>query len=79
MRIFGRKLESRAPVPVIGVADLKRALDRGDPVVVLDVRQPDAYRQSPAAIPGSIRIPPGELPERFTQVPQGRPVVTYCT
>jgi rhodanese-related sulfurtransferase len=63
----------------ISVAELKRRLDRGQPTVVLDVRQPTAYAQYPGAIPGSIRITPGAIPERYVELPRDRLIVPYCT
>ena len=36
--------EARQVVPEQGPADLKRRLDAGEPVVVVDVRDPDEYR-----------------------------------
>jgi adenylyltransferase/sulfurtransferase len=64
---------------MISVGDLKRRLERGEPVVVLDVRQPLAYAEYPGAIPGSVRISPSELPDRYGELPRDRLVVSYCT
>jgi rhodanese-related sulfurtransferase len=48
-------------------------------VTVVDVRQPHAYDEFPSSIPGSIRIPPAELPERYAELPTGSLLVLYCT
>jgi rhodanese-related sulfurtransferase len=80
MRLFGiRRGERAEPVPMISAGELKRRLDRGEHVVVLDVRQPSAYAEYPGAIPGSIRIPPAELPDRYGELPRGRLILSYCT
>lgn len=64
-------------IPQIQPAELKRALDAGVPVVLLDVRQPDEY--AICALPGSVLIPLGELAARADEVPDdGTPVVVYC-
>ena len=71
----GREL---AP-PTISARQLAERIERGLPTVILDVRQPTAYAEYPGAIPGSVRIPPAELPDRYGELPRDRPIVTYCT
>lgn len=78
MRLFSRKRE-QSPVALISVDQLKRRLDQGDNVLVVDVRQPNAYAAYPGEIPNSVRIPPSELPERYGELPRDRPIVLYCT
>lgn len=64
-------------IPQIQPADLKRMLDAGQPVVLLDVRQPDEHAL--CTLPGSVLIPLGELASRVDEVePGGAPVVVYC-
>ena len=75
---FGRK-EEPAAAPQISVRDLQRRLDRGDDVVVVDVRQPAGFAAYPGEIPGAVRIPPAKLPERYGELPRDRPLVLYCT
>ena len=63
-------------IPQIQPSDLKRMLDAGQPVVLLDVRQPEEYAY--CALPGSVLIPLGELAARVEEVPVDAPVVVYC-
>jgi len=56
--------------------ELRRMLELGDPVTVLDVRGVDEYQQSDAEIAGAIRIIPDELDGQLADVPRGRQVVT---
>jgi sulfur-carrier protein adenylyltransferase/sulfurtransferase len=61
------------------VGDLKRRLDRGDNVFVLDVREPQEFQI--CRIPGSTLIPLGELPSRLAEVPRGGDapdIVVHC-
>jgi rhodanese-related sulfurtransferase len=53
-------------------------LAAGEPVYLLDVRQPDEHAY--AALPGSTLIPLGELSARVGEVvpPPGALVVVYC-
>lgn len=52
-------------------------LDAGQPVLLLDVRQPEEHAY--CALPGSVLIPLGELLSRVEEVqPDGASVVVYC-
>lgn len=64
-------------VPQIQPADVKRLLDSGESVVLLDVRQPE--ENAFCALPGSVLIPLGELSARVTElVSTDELVVVYC-
>jgi rhodanese-related sulfurtransferase len=65
-------------IPQIHPIDLKRKLDGGEPVYLLDVRNPDEHAH--CRLPGSVLIPLGELPSRVEEVepPEGALVVVYC-
>jgi sulfur-carrier protein adenylyltransferase/sulfurtransferase len=56
--------------------DLKKRLDAGDDVLVLDVREPNEYQI--CRIPGSVLIPLGELPRRYAELPTDKDIVTHC-
>lgn len=62
----------------ISPEDVKAKLDAGEPVVLLDVRQPEEYAH--CRLPGSQLIPLGELVRRASEVevPDGATVVVYC-
>jgi len=80
MRLFRRNhTEPAQPVPAITVEELRQRLERHDTMVVLDVRQPHAYSEYPGEIPGSVCIPPAELPDRYGELPRDRLIVAYCT
>jgi len=78
-QLFRRQPASRQSTPTITADDLERRLKRGEPVLVLDVRQPVAYAEYPGEIPGSVRIPPSEIPDRYAELPRDRLIVPYCT
>lgn len=63
--------------PGISAAELETRLDRDEPLTILDVRQ-ISERQKEGAIPGSMPIYVGELPQRLDDVPRDKSVVTYC-
>jgi rhodanese-related sulfurtransferase len=66
-----------AMIPQIQPTELKKILDAGAPVLLVDVRQPEEHAY--CALPGSILIPLGELMARVEEVqPDGATVVVYC-
>jgi rhodanese-related sulfurtransferase len=62
----------------ITVTELKRKRDAGEPVWLLDVRQPEEHEYCRLA--GDTLIPLGELSHRVDEVvpPEGALVVVYC-
>ncbi len=58
---------------------LKERLERGEDLVIVDLRSDLNYLKEGAKIPGALRIPPGEFAARSGAIPPSRPVVMYCT
>jgi len=56
--------------------ELKERLDRGEPIVVVDVREPQEYQIN--RIAGSKLIPLGELPQRYEELDQNAAIVCQC-
>jgi molybdopterin/thiamine biosynthesis adenylyltransferase/rhodanese-related sulfurtransferase/molybdopterin converting factor small subunit len=56
--------------------ELKTELDRGDQVVIVDVREPQEYQIN--RLPGSILIPLGDLPKRYVELDPNANIVTQC-
>jgi rhodanese-related sulfurtransferase len=61
----------------VGVAELKDRLDRGEPLLVLDVRSPEEYAQD-GHLAGSMLIPLPELPQRMGELEKDGPIVCFC-
>jgi rhodanese-related sulfurtransferase len=64
---------------VIGKIDavtLKARLDRGESVVILDVREP--FEIALAPFPGATHIPMGDIPSRLTELDPDRETVVVC-
>src|SRR5437660_1185762 len=80
--VSGTHAEAVAEVTVVFDARhpqlLADKLKAGEPVYLLDVRQPDEHAF--AALPNSTLIPLGELPARLGEIqpPPGALVVVYC-
>ncbi len=62
----------------ISVAALREQLNSSSPPVVLDVRRPQHFADSPDTIPGAVRGLPEEVDSWAAELPAGRPVVAYC-
>ena len=62
----------------IHARELKSKLDAGEPVLLLDVREPQEH--AICRLPDSMLIPLGELPVRLNEIhpPAGATVVVYC-
>ena len=60
----------------LGPHNVKRLLDRGEPVVVVDVRSADGYQAG--HIPGARSLPFEQLPERSRELPRDQEIITYC-
>ena len=56
--------------------ELKAELDRGDDVVIVDVREPQEFQIN--RLPGSILIPLGDLPKRYVELDPNANIVTQC-
>jgi adenylyltransferase/sulfurtransferase len=68
-----------APAPLgneITAEQLKKRIDAGENVFVLDVRNPNEFQI--CRIPGTVLLPLPELPNRFAEVPKDREVVVHC-
>ncbi len=74
-RRFYRLLErSRISVP-----EVKEMLDRGEQIVLVDLRSDLSFQTDGLKARGAIHIPPHEFEFRYREIPSGRTVVMYCT
>lgn len=69
---------ARQPVPRVAPEELRAELERGEPLVVLDVRG-RSYQRSDRRISGALRIHPRSVEAELNRLPEGVPVVAYCT
>jgi hypothetical protein len=74
--LFGGDVED---VPRVTPEELAAALAGPNPPIVLDVRTSSASGRGDPGIPGSVRVPPGDVSEWAARQPPGRPIVAYCT
>jgi adenylyltransferase/sulfurtransferase len=65
-----------AGVPEIGVEELQAMFERGDDLVLIDVREP--HEVAICAFPDSVRIPLGTLPENLNRLSTADEIVVHC-
>ncbi len=73
-----RRFLRQLSVARITAAELKRKLDAGENVLVIDVRHSLDFETDPAIIPGALRIPFEQI-AAHPEVPADREIVVYCT
>jgi 3-mercaptopyruvate sulfurtransferase SseA len=66
-------------VPRITVQELKAKVDKGDDLVIIDVRTGEDYAGSRIKIKGAVRIPIVQMEERYGELPKDKQIITYCT
>src|SRR3990172_6467494 len=73
--VRGEEAASTAAVPEIQPEELKRKLERGEDVFILDVREPHEYEICNL---GGRLIPLGALPRRVSELDSAREIVAHC-
>jgi rhodanese-related sulfurtransferase len=71
--------EKETPMPaLIYVPALRELLKSPEPPIVLDVRRPKDFSDSPSIIPGATRRLPESVDSWADELPTNRQVVAYC-
>jgi len=73
--IRGEEKPVETGIPEMQVEELKRRLDAGDDLFVLDVREPHEYQICNI---GGHLIPLGDLPNRVSELDSSREIVAHC-
>jgi rhodanese-related sulfurtransferase len=76
-RLF-RRTQAREP-NLIDAAALQQRLAAGQPVLLIDVRQPEEFASPPGHLPGAMNVPLAEVASRARQLAErGQPIVVVC-
>src|SRR5882672_5729271 len=59
--------------------ELKRKIDAGEELVIVDLRHSMDFEAEPETIPGAFRMDAKELEEQTDRLPRDREVILYCT
>jgi adenylyltransferase/sulfurtransferase len=62
-------------IPQLTVKELKRRIDAGEPLYILDVREPWEYK---LANLGGQLIPQNEVPQRLSEIDRQREIIVQC-
>ena len=72
-RILRKLIEAR-----LEPEELKRQLDAGEPVYIVDLRHPLEVLPYPFTLPGARHFSPDTLAERHHEIPRDRDIVLFC-
>jgi membrane protein DedA with SNARE-associated domain/rhodanese-related sulfurtransferase len=80
MRLYRRRVVLKELAAArLDPEDLKRQLDAGEPVCIIDLRHPLELLPEPFTLPGARHFSPDSLAQRHDEIPRDRDVVLYCT
>ena len=71
-------MDPTSEVPEITVSALKEKLDRGEPVTIVDVREPYEWGISNLGEHGALLIPMGQLADRLDELDPASELVVQC-
>jgi hypothetical protein len=63
----------------ISVEDLKRKIDEGEELTIVDLRHSLDFEADPETIPGAYRMDSDDLTKKAETLPLDRDVILYCT
>ncbi|HEV2488099.1 MAG TPA: VTT domain-containing protein [Terracidiphilus sp.] len=80
----GRVLRRRMVLKQLAAArlepeELKRQLDAGEAVFIVDLRHPLEILPDPFTLPGALHFSPEALASRHVEIPRDRDIVLFCT
>lgn len=58
------------------VTNIKQRLDKGEPLVLLDIREP--YELMLSRLDHALHIPMSQMADRWNEIPREKPVVVFC-
>lgn len=74
-RAFLRSVRMARLEPV----ELKKMMDREEPVFIVDLRHPLDYLPDPRTLPGALSLTPDKLMEQSDRIPRDQEIVLFCT
>jgi membrane protein DedA with SNARE-associated domain/rhodanese-related sulfurtransferase len=80
VRVYRRRMVLRELVSArLEPEDLKKQLDSGEQVYIVDLRHPLELLPDPFTLPGALHFSPEALAARHLEIPRDRDVVLFCT
>jgi membrane protein DedA with SNARE-associated domain/rhodanese-related sulfurtransferase len=79
-RVLRRRMVLKALVASrLEPEELKRQLDAGEKVFIVDLRHPLELLPDPFTLPGALHFSPESLAQRHLEIPRDRDIVLFCT
>lgn len=66
-------------IRMITAPELKAKVDKGEDVLIIDIRTGKEYEESHFRIKGTTRISIVSLEDRIKELPTDRPIIFYCS
>ena len=63
----------------VTVDEVNERMNRGEQFTFVDARNPQAWGESDAKLPGAIRIPSNDVERHLDEIPKDKTIITYCT
>jgi rhodanese-related sulfurtransferase len=63
----------------IRVDEVRHLLEKHQPLVFVDSRNPRAWAEATERLPGALRVAAENVQETLDALPRGKPLVVYCT
>jgi len=74
-----QRLLRRLRIARVGPEEVRRRIEAGEPLFIVDLRSALDHAADPRMIPGAQRIPAEELTLHHERIPRDRDVILYCT
>jgi membrane protein DedA with SNARE-associated domain/rhodanese-related sulfurtransferase len=79
LRLYRRHVSLKKLAARLDPTELKRQLDAGEEVYIVDLRHPLELLPEPYTLPGALHISPESLTARHHEIPRDRDIVLFCT
>ena len=73
-----RKFLSKLKIARITPEELKEKIDKGEDVLIVDLRHELDFEANPQTIPGALHVDAAELEEAIDVIPRDREIVLFC-
>lgn len=74
-----RRFIHKLRVSRITPEELKEEIDRGIPVVIVDLRNEARLDAEAVQVAGALRLMPEQIEDRHVEIPRDRDIILYCT
>ena len=61
------------------IDEIERRMKAGEDFLMIDTRNPEAWKQSNQKAPGAIRVAVDDFENHLPDMPKSRSILTYCT